>query len=107
MLAENGQRKLWRDGQKIRNFRFRLLLKNNAHLVLLRQMGSEGLLQSIRTDFLVFQPRLTLLRFYKSFETQIFAVGVDGDRAAFTGGEDGGAVGLPALDHFFVRVTEH
>ena len=70
-------------------------------------MASEGLLKNIRTDCLSLQTRLTLLRFYKSFEAQIFAVGGDRDGAAFAGGEDGGAVGLPALDHFLVWMTEH
>ena len=66
-------------------------------------MVSEGLLKSIRTNL----PRPALLGLYKSFEAQVFAVGGDGDGAAFAGGEDGGAVGLPAFDDFFVWMTEH
>ena len=34
------------------------------------------------------------------------AVGGDGDCARFAGGENGGAVCLPALDHLFVWMTE-
>ena len=47
-----------------------------------------------------------LLWLNEAFETEMVAVGGDGDGAILAGGEDCGAVCLPALDHFVVRMTK-
>ena len=57
-------------------------------------------------DFL-FYAFCAFLWLNKAFEAEIVAVGGDGDRAVLAGGEDCGAVRLPALDHFFVWMTKH
>ena len=48
-----------------------------------------------------------LLWLYKFLEAEMVAVGEDGDGATLAGGEDGGAVCVPALDHLLVWMTEH